>query len=88
MKTILITGAASGIGAAIAHRLASPETNLVLHSRENATGLKYVADLVKAKGSNVSTLLNDLGHANSPGDLIDHTMNTFNSLDQVVSIAG
>ena len=88
MKTILITGAASGIGAAIAHRLASPETNLVLHSRENATGLKYVADLVKAKGSNVSTLLNDLGHENSPGDLIDHTINTFNSLDQVVSNAG
>jgi len=88
MKTILITGAASGIGAAITYRLASPKTNLVLHSRENVTGLEYVSDYAKSKGSNVSTILNDLGDETSAEELVEHTINTFASLDQVVSNAG
>ena len=38
-RAVLITGAASGIGAALARRIAGPETALLLHTRANRAGL-------------------------------------------------
>ncbi len=88
VKTILITGAASGIGAAITRRLASYETNLILHTKSNISGLESVADSAIKSGSNVSVLLNDLAQQKSAEDLIDHTIKTFGCIDQIVSNAG
>ena len=69
MKTIMITGAASGIGAAIAERLATPETNLLLHTGSNAEGLKAVATACESAGSHVQTCCGDLADPESTGRL-------------------
>ena len=60
MITVLITGAARGIGSATALRLAASGCNLLLHSRINQHNLDQVADRARDLGANVETALGDL----------------------------
>jgi NAD(P)-dependent dehydrogenase (short-subunit alcohol dehydrogenase family) len=50
-RTILVTGAASGIGAAVCRALASPGVALLLHTRRNRDGVSRVAAEVRASGA-------------------------------------
>ena len=59
MKRILITGASRGIGRAIAEKLATPATTLILHGRDR-NALAETCRLVRAKGSQAIELLHDL----------------------------
>jgi short-subunit dehydrogenase len=54
MPVILITGASSGIGAALARHYAAPATTLVLHGRD-AARLDAVAEACRARGAIVET---------------------------------
>ena len=56
---ILITGASSGLGAALALQYASPGIRLSLHGRDHER-LSGVAELVSRKGSNVNILIGDI----------------------------
>lgn len=85
---ILITGAGSGIGAAIARRLAGPGTALFLHTGTNAAGLAAVADQVRAQGARVATSLGDLADPGVPARLVSEAEAAFGRLDQIVSNAG
>ena len=59
-RVILLTGAASGIGAATARLLARPGTALLLHTRRNAEGLESVAAETRECGAVVELVLADL----------------------------
>ena len=54
-KTILITGASSGIGQAAALALASTDNCLILVSMKNKEGLENTAKKAKEKGADVLT---------------------------------
>jgi short-subunit dehydrogenase len=58
-RTILITGASSGIGAELAKAYAGPDTKLVLWGR-NAARLEEAAARCRSKGSEVETVTFDL----------------------------
>ena len=87
-RVILLTGAASGIGAATARALAGPGTALLLHTRGNAGGLDRVAAEARAAGATVETALADLTDADAPAGLVDVACGHFGRVDQIVSNAG
>ena len=63
-RVVLITGAASGIGAAVTRRIASSECNLVLHTRgkidKRINELHKVANEAVNKGSKVKLIFGSI----------------------------
>ncbi len=88
MTTALITGAASGIGAAIAARIAGPNMRLLLHTRKNVDGLGAVAAAAKAAGAEVETRLADLADPAAGAELAAAAIERFGGLDWLVANAG
>jgi short-subunit dehydrogenase len=88
MRSILVTGAASGIGAAICRRLAAPGVAILAHTRRNEAGLAAVAEAARAAGAKVVTALGDLANPAVPASLVDAAINAFGRLDTVISNAG
>lgn len=60
-RTLLITGASSGIGAACARLAAAPGQHLLLHYGRNAEGVQIVADDARTRGAEVTVLQADIG---------------------------
>jgi 3-oxoacyl-[acyl-carrier protein] reductase len=87
-RVILITGAASGIGAACARAMAAPGVALLLHTRGNAAGLEAVAGVARAAGATVETMLGDIADPALPGALVARAGEVFGGLDVVVANAG
>ena len=87
-RVVLITGAASGIGAATARRLAGARTALVLTTRANAEGLEVVATNAEASGALVERHLGDLTDPGTAEHLVALALERFGRLDQLVSNAG
>lgn len=87
-RVVVITGAASGIGASTARAVAAPQTSLLLHTRKNETGLIAVADACRERGARVATFLGDLADPETAPALIGRARDEFGSVDQIVSNAG
>ena len=88
MRTILITGAASGIGAATARGFAGPGTALMLHTRKNQAAVERVAATVRQAGASAEIILGDLADPATPARLVGATVEKFGRLDVLVSNAG
>ena len=86
-RRFLVTGAASGIGAAICRRLAAPETKLLIHSRSNKDGLSKIAAEVQSKGCNVCVLSGDLAEPKSTEE-IKASVASMGGLDGLIANAG
>ena len=87
-RTALITGSGSGIGAAIAKRLARPGTLVLIHAKSNQTGCEQTAEAVKAAGGDAAIMLGDLSEPDTGGKLIKHAVDAFGTLDILVANAG
>lgn len=87
-RVVLITGAASGIGAACARRLAGPGTAVLVHTRKNAEGAEGVAASVRERGGEAAVMLGDTADPALPEALVTHAVQTFGGLDVIVSAAG
>jgi len=84
MKTIVITGASSGIGAALARHLGRDGHNLVLAARR-AEQLNAVAREVE---SHVNTVVTDVTRRNDVVRLRDQAIHAFGSIDVWINNAG
>lgn len=86
-KTIIITGASSGIGAAAASLFASEGANVVLGARR-ADQLETLANTINLEGGKVAYLAGDVKNADYSGALVDLAIEQFGSLDGAFNNAG
>ncbi|WP_343585503.1 SDR family NAD(P)-dependent oxidoreductase [Herbaspirillum sp.] len=87
-RTILITGAARGIGAAIAATVAAPEVSLVLHARSESPELQAVAQRCREQGARCVLAFGDMAEPGTAALLRDTALDEFGRLDALVANAG
>ncbi|MDA0703261.1 MAG: SDR family NAD(P)-dependent oxidoreductase [Proteobacteria bacterium] len=88
MRSILVTGSGSNIGAAIARRLAGPDTGIVVHALKNRAGCESVVEDIRAKGGEGVVVLGDLAESGMAARLVDTAVENFGGLDVLVANAG
>lgn len=86
-KTALITGASSGIGAAIAKTFASEGAQVLLLARNEAR-LKLVATQIKAAGGQAKTYVVDLGDTEAIATIAKQIRTEIGTPDILVNNAG
>jgi 3-oxoacyl-[acyl-carrier protein] reductase len=87
-RRVLITGAASGIGAALARRIAGSDVAMLIHTRRNQEGIDKVADEARVAGAQVAVELVDLEAAGTGRALVARAVEAMGGLDVVVANAG
>ena len=87
-RVVLVTGAASGIGAAVCRRMAQPGVALVVHTRKNADNAEAVAATARAAGAEAQVMLGDLADPAVAKYLVAEAVAQFGALDVLVSNAG
>lgn len=87
-RSILVTGAASGIGAAICRTMAGPHTAILVHTRRNRSGAETVAQQVRDAGGAAEIALGDLADPALAAGLVAIATARFGHLDVLISSAG
>ena len=87
-EVTLITGAGSGIGAALSRRLAAPGRVLMIHTRARLENAEKVATTVRERGGEAHVLLGDLAEAGVAARLVEETKSRAGRLDHLVHVAG
>jgi NAD(P)-dependent dehydrogenase (short-subunit alcohol dehydrogenase family) len=88
MTVTLVTGAGSGIGAALCRRLAGPGRSLAIHTRAKRENAERVAAIVREKGGEAHVVLGDLAESGTAARLVEETKARFGRLDHLVHVAG
>ncbi|WP_315854345.1 SDR family NAD(P)-dependent oxidoreductase [Rubripirellula lacrimiformis] len=85
----VVTGASSGIGRAIAVRLASEgASRVVIHYRSNESGASQTADLVRQAGADPVLIAADLGDTSDCSRLVDDCFGQLGAIQTWVNNAG
>ncbi len=87
-KTAIVTGSTSGIGRAIARRLASEGARVVINSYRDPENVQDVLDHVTEKGGEASFVKADVGNIHEVQHLIDQSVQIFGEIDILVNNAG
>jgi len=85
-KVALVTGAAAGLGAAIAVALAEAGAHVVVHGNTRAP--EATGDLIKRLGRRTLAVRGDLGDKATPAQLIAQALDEFGRLDILINNAG
>lgn len=86
-KTVIITGASSGIGKALAMALKGSGANIVLAAR-NTSSLTLLANQLQSGGNRVLVQLTDVSKEEDCKALIINTVHTFGTLHVLINNAG
>lgn len=87
-RKVLVTGAASGIGAACCRALAGPGVAIAVHTRGNREGSARTAEAVRAKGGEAFEIFCDLAEPGAPERAVQEAAGLLGGLDVLVSNAG
>ena len=86
-KTIIVTGATSGIGRAAAEAFGRDGGSVILVGRQE-TVLADVADAVRGAGGQAATVAADLTATDAPGRVVNAALAAFGHIDVLVNAAG
>jgi 3-oxoacyl-[acyl-carrier protein] reductase len=87
-SVILVTGAASGIGAAVCRALTARGIAILVHTRRNRDAAEAVAAAARRAGAAAEVALGDLAEPHVAGALVEAAVARFGGLDVLVSNAG
>lgn len=87
-KTVLITGAARGIGAACAEKFAALGYNIVLNYRTSKKQALALAETLKQNGAQVLCVCADVSDANAVESLFAQAEAAFGQVDILINNAG
>ena len=84
-KTVLVTGASSGMGKAIVERFVAEGANVVAVARRKER-LEELAKSLEGKKGKAAVFVGDVSDPKTTDDMIDFAVNKFGSLDVLISI--
>jgi 3-oxoacyl-[acyl-carrier protein] reductase len=87
-KVALITGAAKGIGRAIAEKFAKEGANLVINYRTSIDNLKELEEKLKGYGSEVLLVQGDVKNYGDAENIVKAAIEKFGKIDILVNNAG
>lgn len=87
-RTIIVTGAARGIGAAIAKCFAQEGANLVLNSRSQSEALKTTLEEIQALGAIAIASVGDVGDNTYVQSMVADAVEAFSTVDVLINNAG
>ena len=85
-KKALVTGSATGLGAAIAIALAEAGAAVACHGNRRAA--EQTAETIRSSGGEAVAFSADLSHTASPEALVNHTLEAFGQIDILINNAG
>src|SRR5699024_8181819 len=87
-KTAIVTGASSGIGKAIAEKLAAKKINVALVARSEDTLISIAKELTNKYGTNVIALPTDVSNQAEVEKMVKQAKDAFGFIDVYVNNAG
>jgi 3-oxoacyl-[acyl-carrier protein] reductase len=87
-KAILITGASSGIGAAISRAFAEQGARIAVHWNSNAAGAERLLRNIRDAGGAALLVQGDLTRPGEPGRIVDDGALALGGLDVLINNAG
>lgn len=87
-KAVLVTGASTGIGAALARAYAAQGARVGLHYNASAEAAEAVAYEIRAEGGEVALIRADVSGGAGARDAVDQALAVFGRLDGLVNNAG
>ena len=87
-KAVLITGASTGIGAALAKAFAAQGAKVGLHYNSSKEAAESVADDIRKAGGTVETLKADISDPKATAAMVESFAKTFGTIDGLINNAG
>ena len=87
-KVVLITGASTGIGAALAREFAAQGAKVGLHYNASVDAAQALADEITAAGGSVHLIRADVSNGAGARDAVDLAVAAFGRLDGLINNAG
>ncbi|NTY63139.1 SDR family oxidoreductase [Mycolicibacterium sphagni] len=83
-RVVLITGASRGIGAEVAHQLASPDTHVIVNYREKVNRANAVVEAIRSAGGNATALAADISDDVEVAAMMQYITTHFGKLDALI----
>lgn len=87
-KLVLVTGASTGIGAAVAQAFAAQGARVALHFRSNSAAAAAVADAIRRAGGTAELVEGDLAQPGVPTRVVEEGASRLGGLDILINNAG
>jgi 3-oxoacyl-[acyl-carrier protein] reductase len=87
-KLVLVTGASSGIGAAVSRAFAEQGAHVAVHWNSNAAAAEAVVREIRDAGGRALAVQGDLALSGTPKSIVDESAHALGGLDVLINNAG